>query len=306
VVASSTLPRLPAGSEYVALGDSYAAGYGLGDPTGRPTPACGQSSRDYPHRIAKQYGLDLIDVTCAGATSADVVSSHQYRGAPPQIRALSDSTRLVTLTIGGNDSGLFSTAASCLALTPTGPVFAGRDEASCRSTLVQNGVDSLTAKIDGTVQAGVLHAIEAVRQAAPNATVIVVGYPAIFPNAANTPKRGCFRSALDVASLTGAFPRDAFPFTNTDTRYLNGVQARLDQVTASAAEAAGVAYVSNFRSTQARSACATRGAYVAGVTLSATPSLRRIDLVPGALHPNRAGEAYLARRASSAIAAEFG
>lgn len=234
------------------------------------------------------------------------MSSHQYRGVPPQIRALSDSTRLVTLTIGGNDSGLFSTAASCLALTATGPVFSGRDARTCRSTLVHDGVDSLTTKIDDTVQAGVLRAVEAVREAAPNATVIVVGYPAIFPNAANTPRHGCFRSALDVASLTGAFPQDAFPFTNTDTRYLNGVQARLDQVTASAAESAGVAYVSSFRATESRSACATTRAYVSGVTLASTRSLRRIDLVPGALHPNAAGAAYLARRASSAIAAELG
>jgi lysophospholipase L1-like esterase len=293
-------PRLPAGSEYVALGDSYAAGYGLSRRTKLPVPACGQSADDYPHRLAKRFDLDLTDVSCAGATTANVLSRRQS-GAKPQISALGPDTRLVTISIGGNDADLFATASSCLALSATGPVFSGRDAENCRSTLVQDGVDSLAAKIDGPVAKGITRALDTVTAEAPNAEVVVVGYPAIFPDRANTPKRGCFRSALGAGSLAGDFPTDAFPFTTTDTAYLNGVQARLDAVTAEAAAAAGATYVSTFSTTEARSACATKRALVAGVTLSATTGMREVDLEPGALHPNSAGVAYMTKRAAAAI-----
>lgn len=295
------LPGLPPGSEYVALGDSYSAGYGLGDATGLPVAACGQSAADYPHRIAARFGLDLRDVTCGGATSADVLGGHQFHGVEPQIDALSERTRLVTLTIGGNDADLFGTAASCLALSPAGPVFSGRDAPSCRSTLVRDGVDQLGAAIRSRVALGVATTLAAIKTAAPNAEVVLLGYPAIFPDVEHTPKQGCFRSALDLGTLTGAFPANAFPFTDTDVRYLHGVQQDLDAVQAAAAAAAGVRFVDVFDRTQTRSACARSGALVSGVTLDSTNGLRRIDLEPGALHPNTKGVAYLARQVEAAV-----
>ncbi|WP_144758621.1 SGNH/GDSL hydrolase family protein [Curtobacterium sp. 9128] len=296
-----SLPGLPPGSEYVALGDSYSAGYGLGDQTGLPVSACGQSAQDYPHRIAARFGLALQDVTCGGATSADVTSRHQFAGVPPQIEALSADTRLVTITIGGNDADLFGTAASCLALSRKGPVFSGRDAPSCRSTLVRNGVDQLGTKIRSRVALGIAQTLGAVRDAAPNAEVVFLGYPAIFPDAEHTPAKGCFRSALDIGTLTGAFPANSYPFTDTDVVYLHGVQEDLDEVAAAAAAAADVRYVDVFDSTQSRSACDRSGALVSGVTLDSTNGLRRIDLEPGALHPNTKGVAYLARRVESVV-----
>lgn len=299
--ATETLAGLPQGSEYVALGDSYAAGYGLDDPTHLPVGACGQSARDYPHRLANRFGLALTDRTCAGATTADVTSRHQWHGVGPQIDALSDSTRLVTITIGGNDADLFGTASSCLAISPNGPVFSGRDARSCRSTLVHDGVDQLSRKITGTTASAINDTLQTVRQAAPNAVVVMVGYPAIFPDADHTPSSGCFRSALDLGSLAGSFPSNAFPFTDTDVEYLAGVQARLNDAGAAAAEANGVRFVDAFDSTQGHSACSRRSAYVNGVTLDATSNLRRIDLETGALHPNGRGAAYLASRAEDAV-----
>jgi lysophospholipase L1-like esterase len=292
-------------AEYVALGDSYAAGYGLSDPTGKPVPACGQSKHDYPHQIAKALDLHLTDVSCAGADSGNVVSYPQD-GAAPQVDALSASTRLVTLTIGGNDADLFATASSCLALTATGPVFSGRDAPSCKSRLVHNGVDSLRASVNGPVRQGITSAIDAVKSAAPNADVIVIGYPAIFPSRAATPKHGCFRSALDLASLGGDFPANSFPFTNTDTRYLAGIQRDMDSVTRTVARQAGVTYVSLLKATEKRSACSTKRALVTGVTLTASDNLQKINLAVGALHPNSAGAAYMARRGEKAILAAVG
>lgn len=289
------------GLEYVALGDSYAAGYGLPDLTKEPVAGCAQSALDYPHRLAESLGLDLTDVTCSGATTSDVTTSRQL-GALPQIDALSTSTRLVTISIGGNDAGLFSTAQSCIALSKTGPIFGQSSAtANCRSEFVQNGRDALTRAIDTTTAKGLSSTFRAIRHRAPNAAVVVVGYPAVFPDAAHTPKAGCYRPLVDSRSLADGFPKDAFPFTSTDVAYLHGVQVALDRVTARAAAATGVTYVSTLDASVAHSGCATSESYIAGITLTASDYFRSISLQAGALHPNARGVAFLTAEAAPAI-----
>ncbi|MBO0681425.1 SGNH/GDSL hydrolase family protein [Mycolicibacterium sp. S2-37] len=63
-----------------------------------------RSARNYPHLVAEALGLDLVDVTYSGATTAHVLDEAQH-GTPPQITALDGSETLVTVTIGGNDVG---------------------------------------------------------------------------------------------------------------------------------------------------------------------------------------------------------
>src|SRR5262249_29760263 len=89
---------------YVALGSSMASGPGIAPRAdGAPWPA-GRSARNYPHLVASKLGLDLVDVTYSGATTAHVLRNRQF-GAPPQVEALNGSEALVTVTIGGNDVG---------------------------------------------------------------------------------------------------------------------------------------------------------------------------------------------------------
>jgi lysophospholipase L1-like esterase len=91
-------------SRYVALGSSMAAGPGI-RPTADGAPfRAGRSARNYPHLVAEKLGLDLVDVTYSGATTANVLADSQH-GAPPQVDALDGSEDLVTVTIGGNDVG---------------------------------------------------------------------------------------------------------------------------------------------------------------------------------------------------------
>ena len=52
------------------------------------------------------FGANLTDVTCGAAETSHFFNS-QYNGVPPQLDALSKSTQLVTMTIGGNDEGVF-------------------------------------------------------------------------------------------------------------------------------------------------------------------------------------------------------
>ena len=91
---------------YVALGDSYSAASGV-LPLDLFAPLeCLRSVRNYPHVIAADTGAQLKDVTCGAAETSDFFGS-QYPGVAPQLDALGEGTQLVTMTIGGNDSGVF-------------------------------------------------------------------------------------------------------------------------------------------------------------------------------------------------------
>ncbi|MFX0538678.1 SGNH/GDSL hydrolase family protein [Ornithinimicrobium sp. Y1847] len=88
--------------EYVALGDSFSSGTG----TRASTDAdCYRSQYGYPALLAQAHGLQLDYQACSGAVVADV-----HRN---QLAALSDSTDLVTMTIGGNDVGFASVITQC-------------------------------------------------------------------------------------------------------------------------------------------------------------------------------------------------
>jgi lysophospholipase L1-like esterase len=89
---------------YVALGSSMAAGPGI-PPRARDAPLrAARSAANYPHLVAERLGLDLVDVTYSGATTANVLTDRQH-GSPPQAGVLDGSEVLVTVTIGGNDVG---------------------------------------------------------------------------------------------------------------------------------------------------------------------------------------------------------
>lgn len=90
---------IPAGSRYVALGSSFAAGPGIEPLVDK---AAGRSVRNYPHLVAEALHLELQDVTYSGATTANILSEPQDE-APPQIAAVGPDTDLVTVTVGGND-----------------------------------------------------------------------------------------------------------------------------------------------------------------------------------------------------------
>lgn len=95
---------LPSPSRYVAMGSSYAAGAGIGEIVPDTPKRCGRTVNNYPHLLAALLHLDLTDVSCSGATTANIRSA--WGELPPQIDAVTPDTRLVTVTIGGNDVNL--------------------------------------------------------------------------------------------------------------------------------------------------------------------------------------------------------
>jgi lysophospholipase L1-like esterase len=306
-VAASAAPADTslAGKTYVALGDSYSAGYGLTPLTGAPVAGCAQAAVDYPHQLAAAYGLQLTDVTCAGAWATNMTEPQVTPAgtADPQVDALSADTDIVTVTLGGNDLGFSDVAAACVALSATGPV-AGTDpndpfqDPNCEGIFVQGGVDTLAQRLADVVVPDIAAGLAAIRAAAPNATVFVVGYPAITPDAANTPADGCFTSPIDNLQPVP----DSFPFTDTDVPYLHQIEEQLDAAVQQQAAAAGFTYVPTFDATLGHSACASADEqYVEGVTLASDLT----SAVPGSLHPNATGVAFIAAQLAPLFEAAF-
>lgn len=283
-------PAPTAGLDYVALGDSYAAGLGLPNPTGT-VPGCGQSTSSYPQQVALALGLSLTDVTCSGANTFNILNTEQVTGAgtnPVQIGALTTDTDIVTVTIGGNDLGFSTIIGACLAASANGPTLnnpvpADPQPLNCKSFLAPDGgFDSLAAKIAALVAPSLTATLTAINAAAPNAKVFVVAYPALMPDQAHTPASECYASA--------PMP---FPFTITDVKYLHGIQAQLDAALNGAAGAAGATFVPMFASTLGNTPCANNlNAFINGVIPS-----------PAAMHPNAAGANFMTANVKAAIEA---
>ncbi len=152
------------GSQYVALGSSYAAGYGI-QPQVPGAGSCGRSELDYPHLVAAKMHLELDDVSCGGAVTANALDTSQG-SAPPQIDAVTAKTRLVTMTIGGNDVNYVGTAIEC-----------GQPNSTCVAT-------ANPAETDAAFQAlphSLTDLIQAVRAKAPSAIVVLVTYVRLVP-----------------------------------------------------------------------------------------------------------------------------
>jgi lysophospholipase L1-like esterase len=154
-VLATAVPAQAAPS-YVALGDSYSSGLGTrsyyDDGSG-----CQRSPYAYPVLDAGRLGASLTFAACSGAKVADVRAD--------QLGGLRSTTRYVTLSVGGNDAGFASVLLQCAQPWPV-TCWAAIDNANAfiRSTL--------PSRLDGLYTA--------IRQAAPNARVAVVGYPRLF------------------------------------------------------------------------------------------------------------------------------
>ncbi len=98
---TSIKSALPNGARYVAMGSSYAAGPGLGAIKPDTPPRCQRSPLNYATLLASRLHLDLVDASCGGATTEHILGP--WGELPPQLDAITPDTRLVTVTIGGND-----------------------------------------------------------------------------------------------------------------------------------------------------------------------------------------------------------
>lgn len=158
--------------QYVALGDSYSAGEGAYDTPGKP-PAepCHRTGQAYPQLVAKTFPFakGLAFWACSGARTYNLLDGQN--GEPPQLNRLNAGTSLVTLTIGGNDTGFANVMAGCVVKLPF--------TSGCTSQSLD--VSRRLEKLRGDLRV----VYGKIVQRAPNARVIVLGYPRLFSEASS-------------------------------------------------------------------------------------------------------------------------
>lgn len=254
--ASPAAPVARAGS-YVALGDSYTAGPGILLQQGRPV-GCARSNRNYPHLVARRARLRLRDVSCSGARTEHLTSAQAVPGGVnrPQLDAVDARTTLVTLGIGGNDIGFGEIVASCFMVV-------SNNDAPCRRRYTAGGGDVIRARISETAPrvAGVLADIH---RRAPAARVLVVNYPAIFPESGP----GC---------------RPVMPVAPGDVNYLREKQRELNAMLARQAAANGARLVDWYGPSIGHDACTLPGQRWVEPAVPTSPA--------APVHPNAAGMA---------------
>ena len=192
-------PAVAAGGSYVALGDSYSSGTGTRTYISDGT-SCQRSVYAYPSLDAASLGLALTFRACSGATVADVTNT--------QLSALTSSTAYVTISVGGNDAGFADVLTECAQ-----PAWMS----DCNGA-----IDGAQSIINNTLPGRLSTLYSSIRSKAPNAKVIVVGYPRIF-------------NGEDCNAFTW--------FSPTEESRLNATADLLNSRTSSAATARGFTFV---------------------------------------------------------------
>jgi lysophospholipase L1-like esterase len=229
-------PAHAAAPSYVALGDSYSSGVGtrtyLSDGT-----SCQRSVYAFPSLIAAARGYSLNFRACSGAKVSDVTSN--------QLSALSGGTSYVTISVGGNDAGFTGVITTC----------AEPSWASDCNGAVKKAQGYITNTLPGSLST--LYA--AIRSKAPNAKVVVVGYPRLF-------------NGEDCNAFTW--------FSPTDESQLNATADLLNKTLAAAASARGFTFAN------------PTGAFIGHAVCGDPEWLNGLsNPISESYHPNRTGHA---------------
>lgn len=146
----------PPQSDYVALGDSYAAGQGAAPYT---NPACFLSRKGYPVLADNLRGVQLnANAGCSGYTAGAVAGN---------LPASVPGAEVITITVGGNDLDTTGILLACLP-APT--------SAQCAGALG----DAQAKLTDGTLASSLVTMVAVIRSQAPNARIVLTGYPRLF------------------------------------------------------------------------------------------------------------------------------
>jgi hypothetical protein len=191
---------------------------------------------------------------------------------PPQFNALSAGDTLVTVGIGGNDAGLIGVVEECVELDIIRPF-----GSACKNDYASANGDPNVIAINATGPK--VAVLQGIHSRAPQARVVVVGYP-------------------DGLPVNGSNCWPTVPLSSGDISYINSLEQKLNSAIAGAASAAAAAgidatYVDTFTSSIGHDACkAAEVAWVNGV----------VPTSPGyPLHPNQAGELNMANRVLAAL-----
>lgn len=173
-------------------------------PTTDLAGGCLRSNGNYPSLVAKRLDVKkLADVSCSAAEIEHLRRPQRpFSGArvPAQLDALTTRTNLVTVSIGGNDFNLFGNLLStCARLRSADP-----NGTPCTDQLVRDGVQP--ARQVASIGRRLGESLREIAQRAPQARILLVGYPRIAPREGSCPRllplaRGDYATADRIARL---------------------------------------------------------------------------------------------------------
>ncbi|QJT00728.1 SGNH/GDSL hydrolase family protein [Streptomyces asoensis] len=198
--ASAQGAQLAATGGYVALGDSYSSGVGAGSYISS-SGNCKRSTKAYPYLWnAAHAPSSFTFAACSGARTDEVLAS--------QLGGLNSSTGLVSITVGGNDAGFADVMTTCV----TG------SDSTCLSR-----INTARAYVDSTLPGRLDTVYSTIRAKAPNARVVVIGYPRFYKLGTvclglSETKRSAINNAADYLDAATANRAAAHGFVFGDVR----------------------------------------------------------------------------------------
>lgn len=222
------------GDHYVAIGDSYTAAPGTG--TYSEWQACQQSVVNYPHQIASATGVELTDNSCNGANTSNVSAPQKTKNTgklirPPQLKGLDEETDLVTFRLGANDYNLIGGIFTCALVAARGGF--GDQPHPCTDLAADaegGGPDELLDDVATNVE----NALATISDHAPDAKIIVIGYPQILP-------------------AEGACP--VIPLPEGDTAWARGLIDGFNDALRAGAETVDATYIDMFEASAGHHTC---------------------------------------------------
>jgi len=174
--------RLADRSNLVALGDSYASGFGL-PPFESGTDEiegnnCQRSTLSYPEVLAELGDFELESRACQGARTQDLYNEFAAREEEPQLEGVQPDTGVVVLTIGGNDTAWADVLTSCVLESLLGPACNQNTQAN---TQFDETLNRLAGETGEPAEIRPFEEILAdIGDRAPFADIVVVSYPPLF------------------------------------------------------------------------------------------------------------------------------
>ena len=171
----------------VSLGDSYASGEGANNGghylPGSEQDKCHRAPGAFSEGLRKQFTFTGGSrfVACSGATTVDI-SQGRY-GEKPQLDALDAHTTAVTLSIGGDDLHFLEVMTACMTDLHISLKFWDRPkEDQCHAQEKNIAADMRHLFGHPPDPSRYQQTLEKIHQKAPNARILVSGYPHLFPD----------------------------------------------------------------------------------------------------------------------------
>jgi lysophospholipase L1-like esterase len=269
------------GGKYVAMGDSYSSGEGAGDyESGTDLDdrddfwpfnddqelhnRCHRSMNTYSRLVKTRYDFKggSTFTACSGAVLNDLKNANDSNtGQGPQLAALDKDTSLATISVGGNDLGFADILKAC--------VINGAHRipgiAGCQATYEPQMAGKVAA-----LKQELIVGYRAMKDKAPNARVIVMGYPHLF-----------VENPSDEASRL---------LYKQDQLWMNTKADQLNAMLKASAEEAGVEFVDPTNAFKGHEV-GSEAPWTNDLTFGG-PGVMAVD--PGSFHPNAQGQSVMA------------